>query len=66
MYLVYLIKCDNLSYIGMTNDFTHRIRQHNQEIKGGAKYTKKRKTGTLYVLLMDFLICVQHVNVNGD
>ena len=33
MYLVYLIKCDNLSYIGMTNDFTHRIRQHNQEIK---------------------------------
>lgn len=43
MYLVYLIKCDNLSYIGMTNDFTHRIRQHNQEIKGGAKYTKKKK-----------------------
>ena len=27
----------------MTNDFTHRIRQHNQEIKGGAKYTKKKK-----------------------
>ena len=27
----------------MTNDFTHRIRQHNQELKGGAKYTKKKK-----------------------
>ena len=42
MYLVYLIKCDNLSYVGMTNDFTHRIRQHNQEIKGGARCTSKR------------------------
>ena len=25
----------------MTNDFLRRLRQHNQEIKGGAKYTKK-------------------------
>jgi predicted GIY-YIG superfamily endonuclease len=41
MYLVYLIKSNNLSYVGMTNDFTKRLRQHNQEIKGGAKYTKK-------------------------
>ena len=41
MYLVYLIRSKNLSYVGMTNDFTKRIRQHNQEIKGGARYTKK-------------------------
>jgi len=26
----------------MTNDFTRRFRQHNQELKGGAKYTKKK------------------------
>ena len=42
MYLVYILKSDNLSYVGMTNDFFRRFRQHNQEIKGGAKYTKKR------------------------
>ena len=42
MYLVYILKSDNLSYVGMTNDFQRRFRQHNQEIKGGAKYTKKR------------------------
>lgn len=42
MYLVYILKSDNLSYIGMTNNFFRRWRQHNQEIKGGAKYTKKR------------------------
>jgi len=44
MYLVYILKSDNLSYVGMTNDFTRRFRQHNQEIKGGAKYTKKRSS----------------------
>ena len=41
-YLVYIIKSDNLSYVGMTNDFFRRWRQHNGYIKGGAKYTKKR------------------------
>ena len=43
MYCVYLIKSGNYSYVGMTNDFFHRLRQHNGEIKGGAKYTSKRK-----------------------
>ena len=42
MYLVYLLKSDKYSYIGMTNDFTRRLRQHNKEIKGGARYTSKR------------------------
>ena len=42
MYLVYLLKSDKYSYVGMTNDFTRRLRQHNKEIKGGARYTSKR------------------------
>mgnify|MGYP006228314917 CR=1 FL=1 len=42
MYLVYILRSDNLSYVGMTNDFTRRFRQHNGDLKGGAKYTKKR------------------------
>ena len=42
MYLVYILKSDNLSYVGMTNDFFKRFRQHNQELKGGARYTKKK------------------------
>ena len=41
MYLVYVLRCDNKSYVGMTNDFFHRWRQHNGEIKGGARYTTK-------------------------
>ena len=43
MYLVYLLKCENYSYVGMTNDIFKRIRQHNGEITGGARYTSKRK-----------------------
>ena len=42
MYLVYVIICENLSYVGMTNDFLHRWMQHNGLISGGAKYTKKK------------------------
>ena len=42
-YLVYILKSDQYSYVGMTNDFLKRFRQHNQEIKGGAKYTSRRQ-----------------------
>ena len=31
------------TYIGATNNFKRRIRQHNGEIKGGAKYTSANK-----------------------
>ena len=44
MYLVYILKSDNLSYVGMTNDYFKRIRQHNGELVAGAKYTKKKQS----------------------
>ena len=31
------------SYCGSTNDLSRRLRQHNQEIQGGARYTKRRR-----------------------
>lgn len=46
MYLVYIIVSDNRSYIGMTNDFFRRWKQHNKIIKGGAKYTSKYENWT--------------------
>lgn len=44
-YCCYLI-FDTISqrtYIGISNDFNKRLRQHNGEIKGGARYTTKYK-----------------------
>ena len=42
MFMVYILQSGNYSYVGMTNDFMRRFRQHNKEIKGGAKYTSKQ------------------------
>ena len=49
MYLVYILVCNNLYYIGMTNNFFRRWMQHNSLLRGGAKYTKKNAIGIRYV-----------------
>ena len=54
MYLVYLLKSDDnkYTYIGITSNFDRRLRQHNQKISGGVKYTKKYKTW-IPILIID-------------
>ena len=44
-YVVYLLvnTSHNKTYLGITNNFTQRLRKHNGEIKGGAKYTTSFK-----------------------
>lgn len=44
-YLVYLLKHTkhNCTYVGITNNLNRRIRQHNGELVGGAKYTTNKK-----------------------
>jgi len=39
---VYLLYCDNSTYVGATVDLDRRLRQHNKEISGGAKATGKK------------------------
>lgn len=40
MPFVYLLQCDSRStYVGATIDLEKRLRQHNGEIKGGARDT---------------------------
>ena len=55
MYLVYILVCDNLSYIGMTNDFLNRWLQHNGIISGGAKYTRKKSNWYPICIIDGFL-----------
>ncbi len=40
VYVLYHIN-SNKTYVGSTNNLNKRIRQHNSEIKGGAKYTTR-------------------------
>lgn len=44
-YLVYAIQssCGKKTYVGCTNNFARRIRQHNGELVGGARYTRGSK-----------------------
>ncbi len=45
---VYLVRCnDDSLYCGITTSIERRIRQHNGEIAGGAKYTRAKRPVTL-------------------
>ena len=44
MWYVYVLICaDNSLYCGITTNLERRLKQHNGEIKGGAKYTRSRR-----------------------
>ncbi len=44
MICVYMLKCsDGTLYTGSTIDLEKRLREHNGELKNGAKYTRARR-----------------------
>ena len=49
-YTYILICADHTYYTGITTDIEKRIRQHNGELTGGAKYTRARRPVTLHYL----------------
>lgn len=46
--------CKRYTYIGKTNNLERRLRQHNGEICGGAKYTRKGRPWTHYLYVSGF------------
>jgi len=54
MWYCYLILSqDNITYIGITNNLERRLKQHNREISGGAKCTRK-SSGWHYIKTCQF------------
>ena len=47
-------KYKNQTYNGSTNNLKRRLRQHNSEIKGGAKFTNNKGPWEYYAILTGF------------
>jgi putative endonuclease len=46
---VYLLRCaDDTFYVGVARDLAQRLREHNGELRGGARYTRGRRPVTVY------------------
>ena len=62
-WIFYIIKNGNCTYAGVSPDPVRRLRQHNGEIKGGAKYTTSKGAGWKHVCLVkgfqDKIQCMQ-------
>lgn len=44
MRYLYILKCnDDTFYTGITTNIDRRLKEHNGELKGGAKYTRVRQ-----------------------
>lgn len=48
-WIFYIIKNEYATYAGVSPDPVRRLRQHNGELKGGAKYTTGRGSGWKHV-----------------
>lgn len=48
MYTVYMLRCaDNTLYTGLSKNIEQRLRMHNGQLSGGARYTRTRRPVTL-------------------
>ncbi|MDB4345547.1 GIY-YIG nuclease family protein, partial [bacterium] len=48
----YIIKNKNCTYAGVSPDPVQRLRKHNGEIKGGAKYTLSKGSGWEHICIV--------------
>lgn len=52
-WICYIIHNKNCSYVGITNNIEKRLKKHNQELSGGAKYTKLIGKGWKYICIIE-------------
>lgn len=52
-WIFYIIANNNYTYAGVSPNPTRRLRQHNGEISGGAKYTTSKGEGWKHICLIE-------------
>ena len=51
-WVCYIIENRGYTYVGVSNDANKRLRAHNGEIKGGAKYTTSKGSGWKHICII--------------
>lgn len=51
-WVCYIIKNKDYTYVGVSNNADKRLRAHNGEIKGGAKYTTSKGSGWKHICII--------------
>tara|TARA_B100000780_G_C21126371_1_gene457183 strand:- start:1463 stop:1861 length:399 start_codon:yes stop_codon:yes gene_type:complete len=51
-WVCYIIENNGCTYVGASNNATKRLRAHNGEISGGAKYTRSKGCGWKHVCII--------------
>ena len=54
----YIIENRGYTYVGVSNNVHKRLRAHNKEISGGAKYTTSKGKGMPVVLKVELKNCI--------
>jgi structure-specific endonuclease subunit SLX1 len=74
MYACYILDGPNHSYVGCTNNPARRLRQHNGEIAGGARYTRGKASRFAAILTglpdktsaLQMEWAIKHARLGGD
>ena len=51
-WVCYIIENRGYTYVGISNNAVNRLRAHNGEIKGGAKYTTSKGSGWKHICII--------------
>jgi len=51
-WVCYIIENRGYTYVGVSNNAVNRLRAHNGEIKGGAKYTTSKGSGWKHICII--------------
>ena len=62
-WVCYIIENKGYTYVGVSNNANKRLRAHNGEIKGGAKYTTSKGHGWKHICIISGSVSYTHLTL---